>query len=79
LDLDIGFERVCIGVSFAKFQYCPVSKITEKAVRKSVFLTTALYFECRINKNALLQTVCFGDFAHWVRAVLLKINDNNNE
>jgi len=30
-----------------------VGKITEKAVCGSVFLT----FECRINKNALLQTV----------------------
>jgi len=26
----------------------------------------ALYFECQINKNALLQPV-FGDFAHWAR------------
>jgi len=26
----------------------------------------ALYFECRINNNALHQTVFFGDFAHWV-------------
>jgi len=26
----------------------------------------ALYFECRINKSALLQTVFFGDFADWV-------------
>jgi len=25
----------------------------------------ALYFECRINKNTLLLTVFFGDFAHW--------------
>jgi len=25
----------------------------------------ALYFECRINKNALIHTVFFGDFAHW--------------
>jgi len=24
----------------------------------------ALYFECRINKNALLQFVFFGDFAY---------------
>jgi len=24
----------------------------------------ALYFECRINENVLLQTF-FGDFAHW--------------
>jgi len=26
----------------------------------------ALYFEYRINKTALLQTVFFGGFAHWV-------------
>jgi len=32
----------------------PVGKIAEKAVCRSVL---ALYFECRINKNALLQTV----------------------
>jgi len=25
----------------------------------------ARYFECRINKCALLQTFFFGDFAHW--------------
>jgi len=25
----------------------------------------ALYFECRINKNALFQIVFFGNFAHW--------------
>jgi len=25
----------------------------------------ALYFECQINKNALLRTVFFGDFSHW--------------
>jgi len=38
-----------------------VGKIAEKAVCRSVYLT-----ECRINKNALLQTVFFfGDFAHW--------------
>jgi len=29
---------------------------------KVVFDNMALYFECRINKNLLLQT----DFAHWV-------------
>jgi len=33
-----------------------VDKIAEKEVCTSVFLTIiALYFECRINKNALLQ------------------------
>jgi len=35
----------------------PVSKIAEKAVCRSAFLTMmALYFECRINKSALLET-----------------------
>jgi len=29
----------------------------------------ALYFECQIKKNALLQTV-LGDFAHWVPDVV---------
>jgi len=29
----------------------------------------ALYFECGINKIALLQTV-FGDFAHWVNCYI---------
>jgi len=38
----------------------PVGKIPEKAVYGSVFLT--LYFECRINKNALLQT-------HWEKLI----------
>jgi len=43
----------------------PVGKIAENAVCRSVFLM-ALYFECRINKNALLKTVFFfGDFVHW--------------
>jgi len=27
----------------------------------------ALYFQCRINKNALTSDCVFGDFAHWVR------------
>jgi len=27
----------------------------------------ALYFEYQINKNALLQTAFFGDFAYWDR------------
>jgi len=36
----------------------PVSKIAEKEVYRSVFLTIwPLYFECRININALLD--CF--------------------
>jgi len=34
----------------------PVGNIAEKAVCRSV---------CRININTLLQTVSFGDFAHW--------------
>jgi len=29
----------------------------------------ALYFECGINKKALLQDRFFGDFPHWVRTV----------
>jgi len=39
--------------------YSPVGQIAEKAVSRSVFLTTMalLYFECRINKNALIRTV----------------------
>jgi len=32
-------------------------KIAEKAVCRSVFLTTWLHFECRINETALLQIV----------------------
>jgi len=40
----------------------PVGNIAEKAVCRSVFLecifdNMALYFDCRINQNALLQTV----------------------
>jgi len=30
----------------------------------------ALYFESRINKNSLLQTVFFGNFANWEGGVL---------
>jgi len=42
-----------------------VGKIGEKAVCKSVFLTI-WHCNCRINKNALLQTnFFFGDFAQW--------------
>jgi len=44
----------------------PMGKFAEKAVGRSVFNNMALYFECRIYKNALLQTVFFGNFAHWV-------------
>jgi len=33
----------------------------------------ALYFDCRINKNALLHTVFFGDFAHWVIPLITKV------
>jgi len=29
-----------------------------------------LYFVCRINKDALLQTNIFGDFAHWANLTL---------
>jgi len=35
-----------------------VGKIAEKAV-----CVSALYFECRINKNSF--RLFFGDFAHW--------------
>jgi len=35
--------------------------------RQSSLYIMALYFECRINKNALLKECYFGDFAHWVR------------
>jgi len=35
----------------------------------------ALHFECRINKNVLLQTVFFfGDFAHWVTVIRFRIH-----
>jgi len=52
-----------------------VSKIAEKAVCRGVFFDNmVLYFMCRINKNALLQTekrtpsdCFFGDFAYWER------------
>jgi len=37
------------------------TQLAKSPKKKSV----AVYFECRINKNALLQTV-FADFAHWV-------------
>jgi len=50
-----------------RYNVLPVGKITEKAVCRSVLLTTwhcmctfdnmALYLKCWINKNALLQTV----------------------
>jgi len=43
-----------------------VGKIAEKAVCRSVFYNMAQYFDCRINKNALLQTFFFADFTHWV-------------
>jgi len=51
--------------------YFSLGKIAEKAVCRSVFDNMALYFECRINKNALLQNVFFGDFAHWVMSIFL--------
>jgi len=38
----------------------------EKALCRSVYYDNmTLYFEYRINKNALLRTVFLGDFAHW--------------
>jgi len=43
-----------------------VGKITEKAVCTDIFDNMALYFECRINKTILLQSVLFSDFSHWV-------------
>jgi len=42
-----------------------VDKIAEKAVCRIVFLATW--------KNVLLQTVFFGDFAHWVSPKTLSI------
>jgi len=47
-----------------------VGKIAEKAVCGSIFGNIALYFECRINKNTLLRTAFFVDFAHWVLLLL---------
>jgi len=38
-----------------------------------IFDKMALYFDCRINKNALLHTVFFGDFAHWVIPLITKV------
>jgi len=39
-----------------------MGKIAKKAVCRSVFFDNlALYFECRINKNALPSDCCFGD------------------
>jgi len=35
----------------------------KSSLYECIFDNMALYFECRIKKNALLQT--FGDFAHW--------------
>jgi len=40
--------------------------ITQWAKCRGVFL-----IECRINKNVLLQTVFFGDFAHWVLLITI--------
>jgi len=31
----------------------------------------ALYFECRINKNVLLQMAFLGDFVHWAKCYYL--------
>jgi len=54
-----------------------VGKIAEKAVcRKCIFDNIALYFERRIDKNALFQTV-FGDFAHWASSVFVFSSSDN--
>jgi len=37
----------------------PVGKIAKSSLEECIFDNTALYFECRINKNALLQTNSF--------------------
>jgi len=42
-----------------------VGKIAEKAISRSVFLTTWHVFECRINKKRTPSDCFFGDFAHW--------------
>jgi len=41
----------------------PVGIIADKAVCRSIFLTT--YFECRINKKSTPSDCFFDDFAHW--------------
>jgi len=50
---DVLFSMLLISANFLSF---PVGKIAEKAVCRSVH-NMALYFQCRINKNALFQTV----------------------
>jgi len=52
---------------FSIFCYSPVGKIAEKAVCRSVFLTT---WHCIFNKNGLLRTV----FLQNVRKVSLTSN-----
>jgi len=48
-------------------------EIAEKAVSRSVFLTTmALYFECRINKKRTPFRLFFGDLALFLSAAKLK-------
>jgi len=53
------FYEICLDWTLRAIFLFAMGKIAEKAVRRSVFLTTymALFFECRINKYALLQTV----------------------
>jgi len=51
---------------FGGYSWDPVGKITEKEVRRSVFLTTwHCVLSADLTKHALFQTVFFGDFAHW--------------
>jgi len=50
----IKILEICKKLSLQGF--FPMGKIAEKAVCRSVF-NMALYFECSINQNALLQTV----------------------
>jgi len=45
-------------------EYYPVGKIAAKAVCRSVFLTTALYFDAELTKTP--SDCFFGDFAYWV-------------
>jgi len=37
--------------------------------KQCIFDNIALYFKCGIDKNALIQTVFFDDFAHWERSL----------
>jgi len=54
------FNRKCNSTFVCSFTFVILTQWAnsqEKAVCRSVFLTMALYFECRINKNALIHTV----------------------